>query len=233
MKIKQLRPSGCTSAVRKLLAVLLFLASANAIQAADVVGDTLEVRFRVGQSNLEVSFADNERSINEFVEKVKARCAQNPDLNLKLDVYGGASPEGPNELNRRLGEQRGISLKEVLMSRLQGCIDQITVVNQGARWGGLYNMIQSCNEPWKYEVLDVLMKPDKEDDGFQRDPRETKLRKMKNGTVWKALLAKYLPPLRTSGSAVVIPMTEEEVKANCCDTLVIRDTIIYLPEPCP
>ena len=149
MKIKQLRPSGCTSAVRKLLAVLLFLASANALQAADAVGDTLEVRFRVGLSNLELSFADNERSINEFVEKVKARCAQNPDLNLKLDVYGGASPEGPNELNRRLGEQRGISLKEVLMSRLQGCIDQITVVNQGARWGGLYNMIQSSNEPWK------------------------------------------------------------------------------------
>ena len=242
MKIKQLRPSGCTSAVRKLLAVLLFLASANAIQAADVVGDTLEVRFRVGQSNLEVSFADNERSINEFVEKVKARCAQNPDLNLKLDVYGGASPEGPNELNRRLGEQRGISLKEVLMSRLQGCIDQITVVNQGARWGGLYNMIQSCNEPWKYEVLDVLMKPDKEEDGFQRDPRETKLRKMRNGTIWKALQAKYLPPLRSSGSAVVLPMTDEELENakgrrgygdGYCDTLVIRDTIIYLPEPCP
>ena len=59
--------------MRKLLAVLLFLASANAIQAADAVGDTLEVRFRVGLSNLELSFADNERSINEFVEKVKAR----------------------------------------------------------------------------------------------------------------------------------------------------------------
>ncbi len=232
MKIKQLRPSGCTSAVRKLLAVLLFMATAHAMQAADVMGDTLEVRFRVGQSNLDLSYADNEQRINEFVAKVKARCAKTPDLNLKMDVYGGASPEGPNELNRRLGEQRGLSLKEVLASRLEGCLDQITVVNQGARWGALYNMVQASNEPWKYEVLDVLMKPDTEEDGFQRDPRETKLRKMKNGSIWKTLQAKYLPPLRSSGSAVILPMTQEEV-ARCCDTLVIRDTIIYLPEPCP
>ena len=224
--------------VRRVLAALLFLVAAVGASAAEVEGDTLEVHFRLGLSNLDMSFSDNEQRINEFVARVKAHYANQPKMSLKMDVYGGASPEGPNELNRRLGEERGISLKNVLAKRLEGIIDQITVVNQGARWGGLYSMIENSNEPWKYEVLDVLSKAP-EDDGWRMDPREQKLRKMRKGTVWTQLLAKYLPPLRMSGSAVVAPMTEFEKQIagipdrDCCDTLVIRDTIIYLPEPCP
>ena len=238
MKKKQLITSGCMQPVRRVLAALLFLVAAVGASAAEVEGDTLEVHFRLGLSNLDMSFSDNEQRINEFVARVKAHYANQPKMSLKMDVYGGASPEGPNELNRRLGEERGISLKNVLAKRLEGIIDQITVVNQGARWGGLYSMIERSNEPWKYEVLEVLTKAP-EDDQWRMDPREQKLRKMRKGTVWNQLLAKYLPPLRMSGSAVVAPMTEFEKQIagipdrDCCDTLVIRDTIIYLPEPCP
>jgi len=238
MKKKQLITSVCMQSARSVLTALLFFAAAINASAAEVEGDTLEVRFRLGLSNLDMSFSDNEQRINEFVERVKAHYANQPKMSLKMDVYGGASPEGPNELNRRLGEERGIALKNVLAKRLEGIIDQITVVNQGARWGGLYSMIEKSNEPWKYEVLEVLAKSP-EDEQWRMDPREEKLRKMRKGTVWEQLLAKYLPPLRMSGSAVVAPMTEFEKKIagipdrDCCDTLVIRDTIIYLPEPCP
>ena len=48
---------------------------------------------------------------------------------------------------------------------------------------------------------------------------------------YKALSDKYLVPLRTSGSAVIVPLEEQEKRY--CDTLVIRDTIVYLPDPCP
>ena len=238
MKKKQLITSVCMQSARSVLTALLFFAAAINASAAEVEGDTLEVHFRLGLSNLDMSFSDNEQRINDFVERVKAHYANQPKMSLKMDVYGGASPEGPNELNRRLGEERGIALKNVLAKRLEGIIDQITVVNQGARWGGLYSMIEKSNEPWKYEVLEVLAKSP-EDDQWRMDPREQKLRKMRKGTVWEQLLAKYLPPLRMSGSAVVAPMTEFEKKIagipdrDCCDTLVIRDTIIYLPEPCP
>ena len=239
MKLKQLITSASMQPVRKVLAALLLFTVTATASAQAVEADTLEVRFRLGISELDLSFADNERRINDFVESVKRHFANAPQNSLKMDIYGGASPEGPNELNRRLGEQRGIALKEVLMQRLSGIIDQITVINQGARWGGLYSMIEKSNEPWKYDVLDVLTKTP-ENDGWQVDPREQKLRKMKKGTVWNQLLAKYLPTLRSSGSAVVAPMTDFEKqlagipdKRDYCDTLVIRDTIIYLPEPCP
>ena len=230
MKIKQLRQSRCTTAVRKLLAVLLFLATATAMQAADVVGDTLEVRFRVGQSNLDMNYANNAKRIDEFVEKVKAHYAHLPAKSLKLEVYGGASPEGPAELNRRLGEERGLALKNILLERLEYYLDKVTVINQGARWGSFYRMVEESNEPWKNEVLASLAKEPGQDE-WQTDPREEKLRKMRSGKIWKALSDKYLVPLRTSGSAVIVPLEEQEKRY--CDTLVIRDTIVYLPDPCP
>ena len=229
MKIKQLRTSGCTSAVRKLLASLLLLASATVVQAADVVGDTLEVRFRVGQSNLDMNYADNAKVIDDFVNRVKTHYQRMPDKSLKLEVYGGASPEGPAELNRRLGEERGVTLKNILMERLGTLVDKVTVINQGARWGAFYKTVEASNEPWKYEVLKSLAQEQGQDE-WKVDPREEKLRNMRKGKIWKTLSDKYLAPLRTSGSAVIVPMTEEE---RCCDTLVIRDTIVYLPDRCP
>lgn len=226
MNEKRLIQSVCAHTARKVLVALLFLATAAGLQAADVKGDTLEVRFRVGQSTIDLSYADNEQRINDFVSRVRSHYAQMPEKSLKLDVYGGASPEGPSELNRRLGEQRGLSLKEILTQRLGDMVDQITVINQGARWGGLYKMIEESNEPWKYEVLYILSKTPEKDE-WTVDPRETQLKKLKKGTVWQTLNSKYLTTLRSSGSAVITPLSLPR------DTIVIRDTIIYLPEPCP
>lgn len=220
----------------KLIVTLLCILPFGAAPAAaqETVRDSLEIHFRVGQSNLDLSYLDNKQQIEDFVDLVNAHFANLPDRSLQMIVYGGASPEGPAELNRRLGEQRGIALKEVLLSRLGNKIAEVTVVNQGARWGALYDMVNASDEPWKDEVLAVLRKgPD--GDNWKVDPREDKLRKMKGGSVWTQLNSKYLPKLRSCGSAAVLPVVEipEPDCPSCCDTLVIKDTIIYLPEPYP
>lgn len=191
-----------------------------------VVADTLEVHFRVGQSNIDMGFAGNEKRIADFTRKVELRYAGAKKESMQLNVYAGASPEGPTELNRRLGEQRGIALKELLLNRLSGIVEHVTVINQGARWGALSQMIEKSDEPWKYEVLKILGEIP-EGDEWRVDPRETKLRQLRRGQVWQVLNEKYLPELRSSGSAVLMELDQRQI-----DTLVIRDTVIYLPEPC-
>ena len=192
-----------------------------------VASDTLEVKFRVGQSDIDLSYANNQRDIASFAEMVKRNYANSSKEKLQLNIYSGASPEGPTELNRRLGEQRGLALKKVLDEQLGGFVEHVTVINQGARWGGLAKMVEQSNEPWKYEVLSVLAQQPAEDE-WKMDPREVKLRKLRKGTVWQELNEKYMPDLRSSGSAVILELTEQQLR----DTLVIRDTVIYLPEPC-
>ena len=214
--------------IYKKALMLLALVGVACLQGhAAEASDTLEVHYRVGISSLDPNFADNKRQIDQFVDYVNATYANVPAQYLKLDVYSGASPEGPIELNRRLGEERGLALKEALLEKLGWLKGRISVYNQGARWGGLYKAIEDSNEPWKYDVLKIIQEGPSEDT-WSRDEREAKLRKLDRGRVWNVLNTKYLPALRTSGSAVIARIENPTSK----DTIVIRDTVYYVPEPC-
>ena len=213
-----------------LLALLLMLPIGRHAEAAIGQTDTLQVQFRVGQSDIDLSYADNERQVSQFCQRVWRNLAVSEQDEMQLNIYTGASPEGPAELNRRLGEQRGIALKQLLTERLEGLVLHCAIMNEGARWGQLYNMVERSNEPWREEVLTILGKRPEADE-WKTDDREQRLRKLKNGIVWRELNERYLPVLRSSGSAVIFPV--REVEPHMRDTIVIRDTIIYLPEPCP
>ena len=213
--------------------IIFFWRPAAAQEVQPTEADTLQVHFRVGQSALDLSYMDNKEQIDNFVARVREHFAEQPEKSLKLDIYSGSSPEGPAELNRRLGEQRGLALKGILLEQLGDLLDQVTVVNQGARWGSLYNLIAASDEPWREDALYILSKQP-EDDEWKVDPREAKLRKLKNGAVWNQIAANYLTELRTSGSAVIAPVIDKKGEwVSRRDTLIIRDTIIYIPEECP
>ena len=211
-----------------LTAILAISFSMHSFGAGRSKADTLDVRFRTGQSEIDPRFEGNEKRIAAFIDHISRNYADVAPKYMTLTIYAGASPEGPDELNRRLGEQRGVSLRDYLLERMNGRIENITVINQGARWGALYNMVHASNEPWKDDVLRILEKHS-DKDGWYTDKREQQLRKLQRGRVWTELSEKYLKPLRSSGSAVVaevpVPMRT--------DTIVIRDTVIYLPVPYP
>lgn len=190
--------------------------------------DTLHVVFRAGQSEIDLLYDSNSKRITDFIGHVSTAYADVAPKDLSLTIFTGASPEGPAELNRRLGEQRGIALRDLLMARMPGRVAHVTVVNQGARWGELYHKVAQGEEPWRDDVLRILEhRP--ADDSWNGDKREQQLRRLQDGRVWRELSAKYLPDLRSSGSAVVarMPATAER------DTIVIRDTVVYLPVPYP
>ena len=215
--------------IKPLIVFALLFASSVQGAFAEQRTDTLEVKFRVGQSDIDLSYADNERRIAEFTRLVKEYYASVPMSQLKFDIFTGASPEGPTELNKRLGEQRGVALRNLLKERLGEMAPQMAVVNKGARWGELYQMVDKSNEEWREDVLRILSKQPAKDN-WRVDPREQQLRRLKNGAVWRELDQRYLPVLRASGMAVIASIPEVQK-----DTIVIinKDTIYYLPEPIP
>lgn len=190
--------------------------------------DTLQMVFRVGQSEIDLLYNDNGKRITDFIEHVGTAYADVAPKDLTLTIFTGASPEGPAELNRRLGEQRGIALRNLLLERMAGRVSNVMVVNQGARWGELYNKVKHSEEPWCDDVLRILEHRPTED-SWNSDKREQQLRKLQKGRVWREMSERYLPALRSSGSAVVAKTPAPIGK----DTIVIRDTVIYLPVPYP
>ena len=221
-----------------VLALLPFGGSAQSVMAIEK-NDTLSIRFRSGQSEVDLTFEDNQQQVDRFISHIKAMDRSSLQ-NSSIRIYGGASPEGIIELNRRLGESRALALRHVLVERLrsEGLSDiseRLQTVNQGPRWGALYQMVSERNEPWADEVLKVLRKKDRLADDWSRDPREVELRRLHKGAIWHILNTRYLPPLRSVGSAVISkePLVVTDAVTGVCDTLVMRDTVYYLPEPIP
>ena len=196
--------------------------------------DTLELRFRARETDVDIWYDGNEDRLDGFMQRLEQLHEQGRSGTVCIRVFTGASPEGPAELNYRLGERRGLSLRQLLAETLseKGLTDfcpRIIVTNEGARWGELFQMVAMSKEPWREKVLHVLRHVPGADDDWQIDPREVALRTLDHGQVWQELCERYLPLLRSVGSAVITPLVVQEPAPSRRDTIVIRDTVYYVP----
>ena len=119
-----------------------------------------------------------------------------------------------------LGQARAEAIAAHLRKRLGNKAGTINLHNLGPRWDDLYDLVAASDEPWRDEVLRII-RADVEADPQHLDPREMRLRRLHDGTVWPELMEKYLAPLRSGGSGAVVVSWHPER-----DTLVIRDTVV-------
>lgn len=184
--------------------------------------DTLSIRFRLDSVSIDLSYADNKRNWYTFCQNFHVRYAHVPPSELRLDIYSGASPEGTASHNRWLGENRGRAIRSLVQRTFPGRIASIVIHNEAARWDALYEAIANSQEPWRDEALRIISLPASEDES-RRDHRETKLRALRNGTVWPVLLKRYLAPLRSGGYGT--GAATASVLSWRRDTLYVRDTV--------
>ena len=212
------------------LPVIALAAAWETRQKGDAGTDTLELMFRVCQSDVDLNYADNSIRLEKFMNRL---CRLDADRrgDYYIKVTAGASPEGPAEQNRRVGERRAEALRQLLTQSIASLgMDtwhpHIQVTNEGARWARLYHDVSQSNETWRHRVLAILRQPASARDEWALDNRELQLRSLDGGSVWHQLQERYLPQLRSVGTAMLVPLT-----ARCYhrDTLVIRDTVYYMP----
>ena len=188
------------------------------LRAVSVTTDTLQLRFRLDSIHIDMGYIDNAKVWATFEENYRRYFAAHDSLPLRIDIYSGASPEGPAAHNVWLGENRGHAVQEQIRKLLNGRQTRFVIHNEGPRWDALFNVIAASDEPWRNEVLRIIQLPPSKD-GKSRDHREQKLRALRGGTVWPTLLSKYLAPLRSGTSAVLSFL-------NARDTVYMRDTVV-------
>ena len=195
-----------------LLGLFVFLCPSWAQES-----DTLCIRFKLDSTQVNLNFDGNRERLETFLEAFNARYAGRNPRAIQLDIYAGASPEGPANHNRWLGENRGRSIARLLRDRLGKQVGTVNINNLEARWDDFYDAVAVSNEPWRDQVLAIVRRPASAD-GFALDDRELALRRLQHGEVWPVLLEKYLAPLRSGATAVVSWHPER-------DTIVIRETV--------
>ena len=228
------------ASLRWVFVPLLFLLLATDLHA-QLISDTLNIRFRRDSVIIDMDFDGNRQRWEAFEREYRERYSDLPPGSLRLDIYAGASPEGPASRNSWLGRHRGNAVRNLVRKHLGSSLGDIVVHNEGARWAAFRQSVAACNEPWRDQVLRIIdMKTN--DDPNSRDTREKLLRKLQDGKIWPILLTDHLAPLRSGASAIlswkdpekhpepiVVPpkrdtvVVKEPVKP---DTVVVRDTVV-------
>ena len=183
-----------------------------------ILKDSLSIQFPLDSIRIDMDFAGNRGAWNAFERNFRNHYANVSPSSLRLDIYSGASPEGPAAHNRWLGENRGVAIRRLVRQRLGSRVGGIIVHNEAARWDGLYELLSASSEPWRDEALRIIEQPASTDENL-RDHRELQLRALRGGTVWPVLLDKYLSPLRSGATAILSYVGGR-------DTIVVRDTIV-------
>ena len=198
-----------------LLTALLMVSEAGAVS---VKTDTLHLRFRLDSIHIDMGYIDNAKVWRTFEENYQRYFASADSLPLRIDIYSGASPEGPAAHNIWLGESRGVALQNQIRKLLNGRDTRFVIHNEGPRWDALYAAIAASDESWRDEVLRIIEMPPSASDN-QRDHREQKLRQLRGGSVWPVLQENYLAPLRSGATAILSWQPGR-------DTVIVRDTVI-------
>jgi len=168
-----------------------------------VTQETLEadIMFLIQQSDLRNSEL-RKQSVVDLVNTL--RSPQEAATISSLNVHAFASPDGPEELNRRLAEQRQRVTVDFLRRQSPG-----TTI--GARftaedWEGFQRLVEASNIPERQLILNIL--------STHADPerREAEIRKM--SAVFQQLADDILPQLRRSTINLTLDVTgksDEEI----------------------
>ncbi|MDE5852299.1 MAG: hypothetical protein K2H25_05905, partial [Alistipes sp.] len=106
--------------MKRLISILLFASflaggGFSEVRASQPVSDSVEIRFRQGYSMLELDFEGNRQALARIVDSLKVRQDADSIYRLtRIEVIGGASPEGSVPMNRRLSQKRANKLFDYL-----------------------------------------------------------------------------------------------------------------------
>lgn len=149
-----------------------------------------QVIFPVSQTKLYLDRYNNEQTLNEIIEAIKAlESSQEKQLG-KIEMVGFASPEGTLKFNTQLGEGRANSLRSYIQSRMTHLEDeQFNIINGVENWDGLREMVATSDLNDKDAVLEII-------DTKSGEDRKIALKRLNNGTTYRYLLKNFYPQLR-------------------------------------
>lgn len=113
-----------------------------------------------------------------------------------ISVAGYASPEGSQELNRRLSEGRARALIEYLRPHLNFPESMYRIIYGGENWKGLREMVAQSGMEDKAEILDIIDNIPEEINYSTNTSRKKSLMSYKGGDPYRYLLREYFPHLR-------------------------------------
>ena len=112
-------------------------------------------------------------------------------------VGGSASPEGPPERNKRLGEERALVLTKYILSHTSLPRDKIRVENLWEDWSSTVRALEKSDFPNAQQVIDTIRSVE------YPERRKLRIMAIDNGKTWRRMVKELFPPFRNARTVIV------------------------------
>ena len=172
--------------------------------------DEMEIIFKVSKTDIDSSIFNNNVTFSKILAAVD-KIYLNPNFRVeKIQVAGYASPEGTASFNSWLGENRAKALIDyIIKNRPQYGLtrNNFEIVNGDENWAGLKRLLSSSDIEEKNEVIAII-----DDDSISGEAKKAKIKAIDGGRVWKDMLDKIYPHLRSARYlAVYYDSTDDKI----------------------
>lgn len=175
----------------KRYGILVILILTGMVAAhAQVRRAELFVEFRVNNSDLDSTFSDNAKQLDEIVKFIDYINQDSTLILVELSFCGSASPEGSSQLNYYLANKRLKALERYVRSHVYVPDSIITYDDSFIPWDRFRKQVQNMELKQKQEVLDIIDKECvyvKYHGNTHIDHRVVELMELDGGDAWRQL----------------------------------------------
>ncbi len=193
--------------------------------------DSVRIYFHQGKVNIDTCLLDNGNEMERFA-KICSALNDSVRLIRKIQIIGGASPEGGGLLNGRLSEKRAEVLWRYISPYIKIPVLERDFHFSGSDWNGLITMVRAdVNVPEREDVLRLLRR------SYVWKTRTAliggRTEKTERGRPYSYLYKFHFPKLRSSMVKICydsdpINPVRDTVYIHTRDTLCIRDTVTVI-----
>lgn len=179
-------------------------AKENAVQAMPVTKtkpEELTIDFRAGSARLDPYAYYNYRALDGLVATLRS---SKEVLSGKIDITGYASPEGIENVNYELAQNRALAVRNYILDNVPYLRPaDFTIINGGENWEGLRKLAEESAMPGRWQVIDIIDHTPPRIDYVRNTSRKKLLMNLNGGQTWNYMLKNFFPQLRSAASVVI------------------------------
>ena len=165
------------------------------------------IDFRVNKTVVETSYANNALRLQEIVSFLQELRNDSTLHIVEVSFCGAASPEGSDQLNRKLAQGRMATLERLVRQEVELPDSLITYNDRHIPWDYLKRQIQDSELSQKEELLHILnetpqlVKYNRSNNHI--DSRIGKIQQLDGGRTWQQLKTQYFARMRNACAVIV------------------------------
>ena len=217
--------------IKKCYIVLIFLMFVAFATNAQERSTRIGVDFRVNITTIDSTYSNNTKQLQKIAELLQT-IKEDSTIGIKSVFFSGAaSPEGSDQLNRRLARERMRTLEELVRREINIPDSIIHRYDGHISWRRLKEFVRNSDIQNKEEILAILDEESKLVSYYNTnnhiDNRIVKIQKLNRGRTWRQMNNLYFAKMRNADVEFVT--YKKEIKPEPAPKPVLPDTTATEP----